>query len=52
VNGVDARYLPFGRRAYAKPKGLALRPLSLSGQLAYRAIRAGQTTLLIRAAAP
>ena len=45
VNGVDARYLPFSRRAYAKPKDLRLAPLSLSGSLAYETLRSGDVAL-------
>jgi transglutaminase-like putative cysteine protease len=51
VNGVDARYLPFARRAYAKPRGLRVTPLSLSGALEYRSIRAGPVVLKARPAA-
>jgi transglutaminase-like putative cysteine protease len=51
VNGVDARYLPFSRRAYAKPRGLRVTPLSLSGALEYRSIRAGPVVLKARPAA-
>jgi transglutaminase-like putative cysteine protease len=49
VNGVDARYLPFARRAYAKPKDLRLAPLSLSGTLAYEPLRSGDVALRRRA---
>jgi transglutaminase-like putative cysteine protease len=49
VNGVDARYLPFGRRAYAKPRDLRLRPMSFSGDLAYETLRAGEVALRRRA---
>ncbi len=52
VNGVDARYLPFGRRAYAKPKGLRLAPISFDGELGYRSTRAGGVRLLLRATEP
>jgi len=52
VNGVDARYVAFGRRAYAKPRGLKLTPVSISGDLAYRVVRAGEVALRLRAAAP
>jgi transglutaminase-like putative cysteine protease len=52
VNGVDARYLPFARRAYAKPKDLRLTPVAMSGGLAYQSIPAGGTRLLLRAREP
>jgi hypothetical protein len=52
VNGIDARYLPFGRRAYARPRGLRLTPVSLNGHLGYRSIMAGQVRLLIRQTEP
>ena len=52
VNGVDARYLPFSRRAYAKPKDLRLTPISFAGRLGYRSVAAGDTNLLLRTAAP
>lgn len=49
VNGVDARYLPFARRAYSKPKDLRLTAVSFSGDLAYESLRAGGTALRRRA---
>jgi transglutaminase-like putative cysteine protease len=49
VNGVDARYLPFSRRAYVRPRELRLTPISFSGDLGYRSIRAGSARLLLRA---
>ncbi len=52
INGVDARYLPFGRRAYSKPKELRVTPLSFTGLLTYRTIRAGSARLLLRATEP
>jgi transglutaminase-like putative cysteine protease len=52
VNGVDARYLPFGRRALARPRSLFLASLTFSGELAYEPLRAGETTLRVRASAP
>lgn len=52
VNGVDARYLPFSRRAYVRPRGLHLTPLSFAGQLDYRSLRAGPARLLVRATEP
>lgn len=52
VNGVDARYLPFGRRAYARPKGLRIAPISVSGDLSYGRLRAGETLLRARTVEP
>jgi transglutaminase-like putative cysteine protease len=48
VNGVDARYLPFRRRAYSRPRGLRVTPLAFSGTLAYRDLRAGSVHLRAR----
>lgn len=52
VNGVDARYLPFSRRAYAKPKDLRLILVTLSGELGYRSVLAGSARLLLRSREP
>jgi Transglutaminase-like superfamily len=52
VNGVDARYIPFGRRAYARPRGLKVTPVAFSGELRYRRIAAGAARLRLRAAEP
>lgn len=52
VNGVDARYLPFSRRAYVRPRDLRLTPLTFTGLLAYRPIRAGRARLLLRPTEP
>jgi transglutaminase-like putative cysteine protease len=49
VNGVDARYLPFARRAYAKPKDLRLTGIFFSGALAYETLRSGDVALRRRA---
>jgi transglutaminase-like putative cysteine protease len=49
VNGVDARYLPFSRRAYSRPKNLRLTPISASGTLAYGTQRSGDVALRTRA---
>ena len=51
VNGVDARYLPFGRRALSRPRALFVDSLTFSGELAYEPLRAGGTTLRVRASA-
>lgn len=52
VNGVDARYLPFRRRAYTRPRNLRLTPLTFSGQLDYRSVSVGRTRLRLRATEP
>ena len=52
INGVDARYLPFGRRALAQPRHLRLTAVSLTGSLAYESFPAGQTSLRVRTSAP
>lgn len=49
VNGVDARYLPFARRAYSRPKDLRLTPISASGTLTYGTLRSGDVALRTRA---
>lgn len=49
INGVDARYVPFGKRAYVRPVGLRVKPLSLTGDLNYRTVRAGRAVLRARA---
>ena len=49
VNGVDARYLPFSRRAYAKPKDLRLTAVSFAGTLGYGTLPSGQVSLRRRA---
>lgn len=48
VNGVDARYLPFGKRAYVKPKNLRLYPISITGRLGYEPLGEGEVRLLRR----
>jgi transglutaminase-like putative cysteine protease len=50
INGVDARYLPFGKRAYSRPRGLRLIPLSQAGDLNYSTVHAGRVDLRMRAA--
>lgn len=49
INGVDARYVPFGKRAYVRPVGLRVKPLSLTGDLNYRTVHAGRAVLRARA---
>ncbi len=48
VNGVDARYIPFGRRSLVKPRALTIAPISSSGGLDYRSVRAGSATVRVR----
>ena len=49
INGVDARYVPFGKRAWVRPRGLWLTPLSSTGDLNYGIIHAGRVDLRVRA---
>jgi transglutaminase-like putative cysteine protease len=49
INGVDARYVPFGKRAYVRPVGLRLTPISLTGELNYSTVHAGKVDLRVRA---
>jgi transglutaminase-like putative cysteine protease len=48
INGVDARYIPFGRRAFERPKGLTLTPVETSGRLDYPVLRLPDATLRVR----
>jgi transglutaminase-like putative cysteine protease len=52
VNGVDARYVAFSRRAWTRPHNLALTALSRTGDLSYDTLRAGDKTLRVRATSP
>jgi transglutaminase-like putative cysteine protease len=52
INGVDARYVPFGKRAYVRPRGLRLTPLSLTGDLNYATRHAGKVDLRVRQVGP
>jgi transglutaminase-like putative cysteine protease len=52
VNGVDARYIPFSRRALTRPRALALEQVSSSGQLSYVTVRAGDRSVRVRATSP
>lgn len=49
VNGVDARYVAFSRRAWTRPRNLALTEISRTGTLSYETLRAGANTLRVRA---
>lgn len=48
INGVDARYIPFGRRSLLRPRSLELTPITASGQLVYGFERVGRATVRIR----
>ena len=48
INGVDARYIPFGRRALERPRGLTLTSVETSGRLDYPILRLPQATLRVR----
>jgi Transglutaminase-like superfamily len=48
INGVNARYLPFGRRSWTKPHSLELSAVSSSGVLSYESVRAGDATMRVR----
>jgi transglutaminase-like putative cysteine protease len=52
VNGVDARYIPFSRRALTRPRALSLAQVWLEGQLAYATVAAGSHSVRVRATAP
>ncbi len=52
VNGVDARYIPFSRRALARPQALSLTAISMTGVLSYQTLRVGASTLRARATSP
>lgn len=49
VNGVDARYIPFGRRAFERPRDLRLTAVTLEGGLDYEPVEAGGGTIRVRA---
>jgi transglutaminase-like putative cysteine protease len=48
INSVDARYVPFGRRALERPRDLSLIELESSGSLDYPLLRLPETTLRVR----
>lgn len=52
VNGVDARYIPFSRRALTRPRALSLAQVSMEGQLSYATVAAGGHSVRVRASAP
>jgi transglutaminase-like putative cysteine protease len=49
VNGIDARYLPFDRRALTRPKGLTVTEVvPAEGSLGYASVKAGPTVVRVR----
>ncbi len=50
INGVDSRYVPFGRRALERPRGLTLTSVETSGRLDYQVLRLPAATLRVRPA--
>lgn len=48
INGVDARYIPFGRRALERPRGLTLTSVETSGRLDFPLVRLPNATLRVR----
>jgi len=48
INGVDARYLPFGRRALERPRRLTLTGIESSGSIDYPLRRLPDATLRVR----
>ena len=50
INGVDSRYVPFGRRALERPRGLTLTSVETSGRLDYPVLRLPDATLRVRPA--
>jgi transglutaminase-like putative cysteine protease len=50
INSVDSRYLPFGKRALERPRGLKLTQVEASGHLDYPLLRLPDATLRVRPA--
>jgi len=48
INAVDARYVPFGRRAFEKPKDLTVVGVETSGRLDFPVRRLPEATLRVR----
>jgi len=48
INGVDARYVPFGRRALERPAHLSLARVEASGALGFPVLRVGDVPLRVR----
>lgn len=52
INGVDARYLPFDRRALTRPEGLVVTEVHApEGTLGYAAVKAGAAVVRVRSIA-
>jgi len=51
INAVDARYVPFGRRAFARPRDLTVTAVEASGTLDFPVRRLPDATLRVRPAA-
>jgi transglutaminase-like putative cysteine protease len=52
VNGIDARYLPFDRRALTRPTSLTVKEIApAEGSLGYSPVKAGTTVMRVRASA-
>jgi transglutaminase-like putative cysteine protease len=49
INGVDARYIPFSLRALTRPKTLHVSAETISGELRYDPVQAGETKVRVRA---
>jgi transglutaminase-like putative cysteine protease len=48
INAVDARYVPFGRRALERPKDLTVLAVETSGRLDFPVLRLPEATLRVR----
>jgi transglutaminase-like putative cysteine protease len=48
INSVDSRYVPFGKRALERPRGLTLTQIESSGHLDYPVLRLPDATLRVR----
>ena len=48
INSVDSRYVPFGKRALERPRGLSLTQVEGSGHLNYPLLRLPDATLRVR----
>lgn len=48
INAVDARYVPFGRRAFERPRDLTLTSIESSGRLNFPVRRLPEATLRVR----
>lgn len=51
INGVDARYIPFGRRALERPRDLKLTAVSVEGSLGYEPVSVGGNIVRLRPSA-